>query len=227
MKLTRLCLHATDLDAIQSFYTGVLGLKLVDHNTDTISFQAGSTTLMFRQSAIINPVYHFAFTIPANKLDEAYQSLQGKVHFIEGAPGVPIVDFSNWNAKSFYFLDNSGNVLEFIVRFDLHNEAPQPFSGEQICAVSEIGLVTESVPTLSKYLEDFYGLPAFEKQPMLDNFAAIGNDHGLLILSAKGRHWYPTDIEAEAFPAEIFFSHDNGAEQRLYFDRKDALPGNK
>ena len=37
-----------------------------------------------------------------------------------------IADFIKWHAKSFYFKDPAGNILELIARFDLDDIAGEP-----------------------------------------------------------------------------------------------------
>jgi hypothetical protein len=52
-----------------------------------------------------------------------------------------IADFVNWRAKSVYFFDPAGNIIELIARFDLNNASSEKFSSEQFLSLSEIGLV--------------------------------------------------------------------------------------
>ena len=79
-----------------------------------------------------NPFYHFAFNIPSNKFEEAFQWMQTRVDllWLDDYKSY-IADFTNWNAKSFYFTDPAGNILEFISRFDLDDIAAEPFSAAQ------------------------------------------------------------------------------------------------
>jgi hypothetical protein len=114
-----------------------------------------------------------------------------------------IADFTNWNAKSFYFLDNNGNILEFIARRGLNNESHTPFNSSSIISISEFGLVTDNVADTAQKLRNNYGIPLFSRQPVLRNFAAVGDDNGLLILSTTGRNWYPTDITVQGFYNKI------------------------
>src|SRR6185436_21190279 len=86
-----------------------------------------------------------------------------------------IADFSNWNAKSIYFLDPAGNVVEFISRFDLNDSVDNPFSSDLIRSISEIGLVfpfDSLEQNVKKILED-YSLSYFSKQEPLPQFKAI------------------------------------------------------
>lgn len=216
MDIRQLRLISNDIGATTRFYHHVLGLPLLHSNNDSVTFGAGYTQLTFEASPLPRPVYHFAFTIPSAQLQEALQYMQSRTAIFPLPDDALLADFSDWNAKAFYFRDNNGNIAEFIVRYDLESpESRPPFSGKSIMAVSEIGIVTGDVPALADRLCRQYALPVFRKQPPQDHFTALGDDRGLFILVARGRHWYPTDIAAEAFPATIVFRDDTGRQQEL------------
>ncbi len=217
MNITRLTLLTDDLEATKAFYQGVTGLTLLRSEESELCFQAGHTELIFRQSEDIRPVYHFAFTIPANKLEEAMAQLRSKTQLLSLPDGETVADFANWNAKAFYFYDNNGNILEYIARYDLQNASDQSFSGRHICCISEVGLVTEHVSDLATQIHEAYSTPFFPKQPPSDLFTVLGDDNGLFIIVIKERHWYPTAIVAEAFPTIITFRDDLQQEQELSF----------
>jgi catechol 2,3-dioxygenase-like lactoylglutathione lyase family enzyme len=216
MNISRIVLLTDALAATEAFYTGVPGLQLLHSDDNELSFRAGSTELVFRQSEDAGPVYHFAFTIPGNKLEEAREQLLRKTTLIPLPGGETVADFSNWNAKAFYFYDNNGNILEYIVRYDLQLSSDQPFSGSSICCISEIGMVTDDVPALAERISQAYQVPFFAKQPRADHFTAMGNDEGLFIIAAKERPWYPTTVAARAFPLIVAF-REGQQEQELSF----------
>ena len=88
-----------------------------------ITITAGETKLIFEEAqADQNPFYHFAFNIPSNKFEEAYEWAKDKVKllWLKDYDSF-IADFKNWHAKSFYFKDPAGNILEMISRFDLND----------------------------------------------------------------------------------------------------------
>lgn len=120
-----------------------------------------------------------------------------------------IADFVNWNAKSLYFFDTAGNILELIARFDLKNDSQKFFNAESLLSVNEIGLVfpPEQFDTTVSALLQRFDLPYFSKQPPLPKFRAIGDDDGLFIIVPAGRHWYPTKSAAQAAPINVVFQH--------------------
>jgi catechol-2,3-dioxygenase len=151
----------------------------------------------------LKPVYHFAFNIPENKFEEALERTSKQVSLLPVEPDRFVADFEAWNAKAFYFYDNNGNILEYIVRFDLRNPINKPFSGLEINSIDEIAVVTGNVEELAKRLVKKCDTELFSKQPLRDNFAAVGDDHGLLIISEENRHWYPTETPARKYFSEI------------------------
>jgi hypothetical protein len=212
MNILELELLTDVIDETEQFYTDVVGLKMLSKNNSSISFEAGATKITFRASNNIKPVYHFAFDIPNNRLPEAFACIEKKTKILEVVPPEKIADFYNWNAKSFYFYDNNGNVVEFIARFSLQNASDKPFDGSSIVSVSEIGFVSKNVSHLSDAICKKYDLSIFQKQPKLNKFIVLGTDTGLFILVEENRNWYPTDRKAKSFWTKVVF--DNNGEKR-------------
>ncbi len=52
-----------------------------------------------------------------------------------------IADFIDWHARSVYFFDPAGNIVELIARDDLNDVADGAFSSRQFRNISETGLV--------------------------------------------------------------------------------------
>ncbi|MET0759313.1 MAG: hypothetical protein ABWZ56_02765 [Flavobacterium sp.] len=129
MNILEIHLLTNSITETAFFYEKMMGFKVVLKKNEAITFQIGSTKLRFLLTNIIKkPVYHFAFDIPENKLLEALEWIKNKTQIIEFEPNQYIVDFVNWNAKSFYFYDNNGNILECINRFDLGFTSEKYFS---------------------------------------------------------------------------------------------------
>jgi extradiol dioxygenase family protein len=214
MKILELVLLSDDILKTEVFYNEVLGLNTMSKEDSGISFNAGSTKLTFRPSINVKPVYHFAFDVPNNKLFEAFDWIEKKTKIMYVIPPDKIADFYNWNAKSFYFYDNNGNILEFIARNDLDNASQKAFDGASILSVSEIGLVSRNVVVQCDELFDKYGLTSYSKQPKLNKFIVLGTVTGLFILVEENRDWYPTDKKSKSFWTKIVFSN-NGETQIL------------
>ncbi|HEY4618741.1 MAG TPA: glyoxalase [Flavobacterium sp.] len=214
MEILEIELLTNDIEGTFGFYAEMLGLQIISRNKDWVSFAAGATKLTFRYSKTEKPIYHFAFDIPNNQLLEAFAWVESRTEILEVIPNDKIADFRNWNAKSFYFYDNNGNILECIARFNLENKSEKPFDGASIVSISEIGFVAKDVSKLCDELVDKYGLPVFSMQPKLDKFIVLGTESGLFILAAEGKDWYPTKIKAKSFWSKVVFSI-NGKTQEI------------
>ncbi len=198
-----------DLQGTAEFYSTVLGLPLLKYDKNALIIDAGSSQLLFRSSENLHPVHHFAFNIPCNQIDAALHYLRQKDLGVFVYEGHQIIDFSAWNAKAIYFEDNNGNILELIARFDLNNKSMAPFGPGSFLCLSEIAIVANDVEAQCRDLENTIGLLHYDKQPAHQNFAAMGNAEGLLIISSEGRNWFPTEIPAQKSPVTITLLQNN------------------
>src|SRR5688572_21820365 len=202
MEITRIILQTSSLNELVAFYSNVLQLPTQIKSEHKITIGIGRTELVFEQVSGADPFYHFAINIPSNKIDEARAWLSQSVEliWIEDYKS-NMADFVNWNAKSVYFYDPAGNILELISRFDLDNKTDQPFSSAQFLCVSEIGLVIkeDELDQGTERLLQQFGLDYFAKQPPLQHFKAIGDNEGLFIVVPEKRNWYPTNTPCGIF----------------------------
>jgi catechol-2,3-dioxygenase len=212
MNILEVELLTADINETERFYNTVIGLPTVSKNKSSISFATAATKLTFKASEHLKPVYHFAFDIPHNKLNEAFTWVEKNTEIMDVIPPDKIADFYNWNAKSFYFYDNNGNILEFIARYDLDNTSEKPFDGSSVLSISEIGFVSKNVSQLSDELFEKHGLSVFSKQPKLEKFIVLGTDTGLFILVEENRDWYPTHKKAKSFWTKVVFDNNGKTE---------------
>lgn len=209
MKILEIELLSDDIPQTEAFYKKVLGLQpYLKEGKSTLFFDIGFTKLIFRKSENVKPVYHFAVDIPNNLFDEAYRKIKSQTSILEVEPGIDIAEFTNWDARSFYFYDNNGNVLEFITRYGNKTFANTLFSSESYLTVSEIGLVTAKVPEFADGFAKKFGIPIFHRQPRGDKFTVSGDDDGLFIVVENGREWYPIAKKAYSFRTRVLFMND-------------------
>lgn len=211
MQISRVILQTSMLKEVVTFYQAGMGLPTYSKDNNEVNIRIGSTELAFKQVSAADPFYHIAINIPANKIDEAKNWLMDRVDLIWiDDYNSDIADFVNWHAKSVYFFDPAGNIVELIARFDLANKTEEPFSAAQFLSISEVGLVVkankfdESVTRLLKQ----YQLSYFVKQQPLPQFRAIGDDEGLFIVVPENRNWFPTNKPSGIFPIEIHFQNE-------------------
>lgn len=116
MQFKEITLQTKNIADLYVFYKNTLQLNVIKPNEKTISVETGTTKLIFEQTNNAQkPFYHFAFNIPSNKIEEALKWLKSKVEllWIEDYENC-IAEFTNWNARSIYFLDPGGNIVELI-----------------------------------------------------------------------------------------------------------------
>ena len=185
---------AVPLEQMKEFYAGVLGLRLLDDRPDRLSISAGQTRLTFRRTSTDreNPFYHFAFNIPENKVLSACRWQERRTPLLPipktlRDPKYPdnVVNYSHWNAHSIFFFDPSGNVVEYIARHDLRNAAPGDFGSGDILYASEIAFVVDDVAGTAASLEEV--TEAGQYKGSSDQFAAVGDENGLLLVMKRGR----------------------------------------
>lgn len=210
MRIHELELLTADLAAQHGFYAELLGLAVAEQSADTLTLAVGATRLTFRQAPPgWHDVYHFAFTIPENRFDEAKVWLEERTALRPDTTGRDTFHFENWNADAVYFTDAAGNIGELIARHTLASATDHPFTPRDMRAVSEIGLATDDVPaTVAMLCADLslapYGAPG-------DEFAAVGDAEGLLIVVRRGRLWFSEPgMPAAALPTRVAIATDAG-----------------
>ena len=208
MVIRKLIIESAEIEKLASFYGSLLELP-VERKSNGIRIKAGESLLEIDAATkTYHPFYHFAFNIPSNKIEEAREWLKTKVELIwMEAYKSDIADFVNWHAKSVYFFDPAGNIVEFISRFDLNNATSDRFNSKQILTISEVGLVFrgDELELQTNELISRYGLSYFDKQPPLDQFKALGDDEGLFIIVPGNRNWFATEKPSGIFPLTVEF----------------------
>jgi len=206
MLVEKLVLQTAYLRTLEEYYSSILELPVRRINEKEIEINIGNTTLIFSETNEAEPFYHFAVNIPCNKIEEARTWLSGKVKLLwMDDYESDIANFVDWHAKSIYFYDPAGNILELIARFDLDNETSEIFSSKQFLSISEVGLVCQqqNLEFDTTQILKNYSLSYFAKQPPLPQFKAIGDDEGLFIVVPENRNWYPTDKPSHIFPMSV------------------------
>lgn len=210
MQIKELTLYTDNIPAVKDFYGNICSLKVNSDSKNYIEFQAGETVLIFKEDKTIHPHYHFAFNIPSNKIGEAKEWIKGKAELLPISDNNYIADFVNWNAKSIYFFDPVGNIVEFISRFDLQIDIEEKFDSSHILNISEMGIVTNDVTAFTNKLKNKYKVFDFIKSINSDTFSAMGDDKGLFIVVIENRNWYPTKVLSQKFPFEVKFVNNTG-----------------
>jgi hypothetical protein len=205
MRILELHLLSPSLPESLEFYGNLLGIEILQSNDHLLVMQCGDTIVNFRASEGAACLYHLAFEIPHNKFDEAYDWFNERVQLIPITNDSYIADFFNWKAKSFYFYDTHGNILEGIARFEADTHSPEKFSSRSINYISEIGIVSDNVAETIRQVKLDFNIPVFSRQPSQADFAALGDDQGLFIVASTDRPWYPTKTRSRHSHTRIVF----------------------
>jgi hypothetical protein len=112
--------------------------------------------------------------------------------------------FANINARSFYFCDTAGNILEYIVHYGLNHETEGAFGAASVLHVSEIGLPVEDVPAFADLLQKQFSIEPYGGS-ISEGFAFLGDISGQLVVVKIGRPWTET-IQAAVAPVRLTIS---------------------
>jgi catechol-2,3-dioxygenase len=142
---------------------------------------------------------HFAVNV--GRFEEAVAWARGQTELVEDD-----VDFRSWRARAAYYYDPVGNIIELIAR----ERAP---SDELLMEISEIGLPVAEVGAAVDFLQAELGLATFDGDH--ENFHALGDDHGLLIVVPVGRPWLFTDVPASDAALRVTIEGESAGELRV------------
>lgn len=202
MEIQTLQLACADLEAMKAFYSETLEISVLEASADSFSVKIGQSTLRFKQAKNPTP-YHFAFNIPSEQIEQAYNWLNPRVA-IELTDGSPVANFESWNAKAIYFYDPDKNIVEFIARKNLNIPGERTFGPASLISISEIGVSQTSIESFYNQVKQELGLSKYSGN--FDSFCAIGTETGLfIVVNPKNKNWYPNGdpIHASPFEAEV------------------------
>lgn len=206
MKFRKLKLYTNKLELEKSFYSEILGFQIIDESPDFFSLKIGWSELTFEKSEIAHK-YHYCFLIPSNKLNEALEWLEKRTVVIDIEDGRKIQNFESWNADSIYFYDASGNVTEFIVRYDLNNSIEEEFDVSAILGINEIGIATKDIQQLNKQLQSELGTEFWEGD--LERFGTNGSQEGIFVMPNYNLKdlWFPTTLKTSPEPFDALIEN--------------------
>ena len=185
---------APPLAKMKEFYHSTLGLRVAEDKPDRLTIDAGQTRVIFRPADKDHgqPFYHFAFNIPENKLLAAHKWQSKRTTLLPiperlRDPKFPddVVHYRHWDAHSVFFFDPAGNVVEYIARHTLKNAAAGAFGSADILYASEIAFVVDDVTAGVAGLTESVGVGPYKSTS--DEFAALGDELGLLLVMKRGR----------------------------------------
>jgi catechol-2,3-dioxygenase len=201
--IARIDLETGKLPELKRFYREQMEFPIVEESAEAFVARAGTTLLAFRAVEGSRAFHHFAFNIPENMLPQGKEWARKRSPLIRRPNGDEEYFFPSWNAHSVYFLDPAGNILEFIARHNLKNAKVGEFTSADILGASEIAIVVDDVAATAERAREEIGLQPFGGPPSSE-FAALGDDHRLLIVARRNRPWNNGTV-ATVFPTRATF----------------------
>jgi hypothetical protein len=180
VRIREVVLPASDPEALAAFHGRAYGAS-------RIRFEEGPAVCS-----------HFAVNVPPQRFEEAVGWARERVELVEAD-----VPFPAWRARSAYFFDPGGNIVELIAR----ERAP---GHELFLEISEVGLPVTDVGSAVDSLEAELGLPHFSGNRR--DFSAVGDDRGLFIVVPVGRPWLFTEEPAPDVPLRVSIESDRSSE---------------
>ncbi|MEK5080633.1 glyoxalase [Solibacillus sp. FSL W7-1436] len=208
MNIKHVTMYASNFGATKQFYLAKLQFPLLSEEADRFTMNVGETAVTFIKAHLNEkPFYHFAFDIPSNQFEEAKAWTKGKVTLSQ-EQGEDDVYFEGIDAKSIYFEDPAGNIVEFICRLSDAGHSAVPFTASSLQKVSEMSIVVKdklkSVPT-------FHEVSIFERDHNEISaqgltFMGAREDASYLLFVNEGRTWFFSSKNAEVFPLEVLLA---------------------
>lgn len=213
MHIQKLSLHTRQIAEQKAFYCNILNLPLLTETTDAFTVQAGTTSLHFQETPE-QTLYHIAFTVPRQSFYEVKNLMQKRVPLLT-RQGKTEIFFTNLNARSFYFCDVVGNILEYIVHYNLTDETERASNTQRVLHISEIGLPVENVPAFAELLDNQLSIVPYGGS-ISEDFAFLGDIFGQLVVVKVGRPWLPTEtVPATIAPVQLTIRGQQAQQRQL------------
>lgn len=219
MKFKKLKLFTDKLESELKFYSETLGFEILEESTNFFSVKIGWSELLFERTEK-EYKYHYCFLIPTNKLDEALEWMGKRIEIINIEDGRKIQKFESWNADSFYFYDASGNIVEFIVRYDLNNNDYDDFDISKVLGVNEMGMPTSNIIKTNAQLQAELETEYWKGD--IERFGTNGSQEGIFLLPNYNvkNLWFPTSIKIKPEPFEAIIENREKEYHIIFKDEK-------
>jgi len=209
MRINEIELYIPNYEETVSFYKNVLMFECLTETAETTNFRVGNSIFTLHKEETHTYYYHVAFNIPPNLFYSAKQWVQEKIQ-LSTEDGEDEAHFSTSKAKSFYFEDPAGNIVEYIARYETTPEAlEQEFNPHHVLEISEIGLPTTNVAKCVEELQSL-GIQRKSNTPIVNNTLTFLGEYedGVYIIAVPiGRRWIFSDKLSITTPIIIHTNH--------------------
>lgn len=205
MHFETITIYSAALETTRKFYRDTLDFPIVEESDEFFTLEIGSTLFSIRQAPLgETPFYHFALDVPSNQFEHAKNWLKERVSLLTDE-GHDEVYFQTIDAKSIYFEDPSGNIVEWICRLSDATPCTEPFHPKLLQTVSEMSLVVHEKLAAAEQLETF-GVVSRDHQPVpAEGLTFMGEreDAVYLLLVPENRGWYFSDKLSVVHPLSL------------------------
>ena len=194
MQLLEIHMTVRNVDAAATFYQQALELPVasggVASGEGAVEVSVGTSKLTLAPGQTESGSHHLAITVPADQFGSARRWLGARIPLLQRAGVDEFALPPPWHSQSVYFLCPENVLLELIARHDLPTSGAEPFTPDSLLGISEIGIAVDDVDAAATAVNRAFGLNRFDSGG--PGFAPVGDQHGLLILVAPHRVWFPT-----------------------------------
>lgn len=209
MKIEHVKMYASNFYATKDFYITKFDFPLISEEKNSFTLKVGETAVTFIEAPLNEkPFYHFAFDIPANQFEEAKAWTKGKITLSE-EQGEDDVYFAGIDAKSIYFEDPAGNIVEFICRLSEGKQSTEPFNASSLQKMSEMSLVVADKLSAVSALHTISIFERDQKEITAEGLTFVGerDDASYLLFVNEGRRWFFSNKTSKVFPVEILLTN--------------------
>ncbi|ATP39979.1 hypothetical protein CSE16_07910 [Solibacillus sp. R5-41] len=210
MDITNAKLKTHKLKEMKEFYEQILGFTIENETLNSFQITLGKSSIEFNDKDVLGkPYYHFACDIPSNQFGEAKIWIKNKTNLLT-ENGADEINFTYSVAKSFYFEDPSGNIIEFIARLEDNPSSDKPFSLGSIQKLSEMSLIVPDKMDVVNYLMNNHIVERSDSEITSTSLSFMSDKKTkvYLLLASSNRKWLFSEKESKVFPIEI--SLDSG-----------------
>lgn len=205
MEILHAVLQTNKLDETKQFYSQTLGCTVDEETATSFRVKLGKSALTFRTERNSDaPYYHFALDIPPNQFLAAKQWAKERVALLT-ENGADEIEFTSIVAKSIYFEDPSGNIVEFIARQHDNRASDAPFSAASIRQISEMSFVVLEKIAVAKQLAT-YGIVERDNGDISPDgltFMNDGKSSVYILVVSPNRRWLFSQKVSQVFPVEM------------------------
>lgn len=198
MSILGLEIRSHNLSSLKTFYGNRLGFPIVIDTPDQLTFQIGSSQLVFTEpDNSQQPTYLFSIAVPDNRFEAVARTLAEKASLLSAADE-SVIDLAWRDTQAVYLLDPVGNIVEFAARStNAHN---RQLTAAGTLNLMHVGLPVHDLDQAGQFLQSQFDLDGEQRDPGGDALIPGGTDEPFLLVQAGRSTWLPTGKVPQVHP---------------------------